>query len=113
MTAHDCAQQGHVWLEDDGNVPYRRHRARAVASVSCTCQHCGLSAELPGHGAFTAPPGPHPVDHKIPAPFLKVLDAAVKAAPEERFDFQRIAREQNADDMRAFGLKPPGPVREP
>ncbi len=79
---HDCAHAGHVWLEADGQ-PYRRHRGRKEANVSCTCQHCGLTAELPAHGAFTAPPGPHPVDHRIPAPFMKVLDAAVKAAPKD------------------------------
>ena len=83
MTVHDCRQAGHEWLEDATNEPYRRHRARdREASVSCTCRHCALSAELPGYGAFTAPPGPHPIDRTVPAPFMKVLDAAVKQAPK-------------------------------
>lgn len=82
MSAHDCAQQGHVWLEANGQ-PYRRHRGRKEASVTCACQHCGLPAELPGYGAFTAPPGPHPVDHTIPAPFMAVLDRAVTAAAKD------------------------------
>lgn len=90
MSAHDCAQQGHVWLEDASNLPYRRHRGRKEASVPCTCQHCMLSANLPGYGAFTAPPGPHPVDHRIPAPFKTVIDRAVAAAAHD-----------------------PGPAREP
>ena len=80
---HDCAHAGHVWIEADGQ-PYRRHRGRKEGSVvSCTCEHCGTTKDLPGHGAFTAPPGPHPVDHQIPAPFMTVLDRAVAAAPKD------------------------------
>ncbi len=78
---HDCAHVGHVWLEANGQ-PYRRHRNRPVGDIPVTCQHCGEKREAPGHGAFTAPPGPHVIDKQIPAPFLKVLDAAVKAAPK-------------------------------
>jgi hypothetical protein len=52
---YDCAQQGHVWLEADG-TPYARSSDRPRGPVAVTCEYCGASATLEGHGAFTAPP---------------------------------------------------------
>lgn len=78
-TAHDCAHRGHVWLEGSGaNAhPYVRHRGRKSATVTVRCQHCGKHAKLQAHGAFTAPPGPHPVVHRIPPGVLKAMDRAL------------------------------------
>ena len=52
---HDCAQQGHVWLEADG-LPFARYRERARGLVGVECEYCIAKADLEGHGENTAPP---------------------------------------------------------
>lgn len=52
---YDCAQQGHVWLEASGK-PYARSQGRPRGPVAVTCQYCGTSAALEGHGENTAAP---------------------------------------------------------
>lgn len=77
---HDCAHQGHVWLEENGQ-PFVRHRGRPKDSViAVKCKHCPSTAKVSGYAAFVPPPGPHTVDHQIPAPFKTVLDRAVATA---------------------------------
>lgn len=57
---HDCAHQGHVWVEPDG-TRYVRHRDRPKQKVAVTCLHCPATADLPMHGKATAPPLSGPV----------------------------------------------------
>lgn len=55
MSAHDCTQQGHVWIEPDGTL-YQRHRGRTPADVPVVCQFCLTDATLPAFARSTAPP---------------------------------------------------------
>lgn len=77
--AYDCTHQGHLWLEDVTGIPFVRHRGRKGV-VAVHCQFCTARAQIESHGAYTAPPTPHDVDHAIPAPFKKVLDRAMADA---------------------------------
>lgn len=71
MTAHDCAQLGHVWLEGT-TVPshprglaamtlFQRHSGRGPGPVTVVCYFCRTTTEIEGHSAHTIPrtnPGP-------------------------------------------------------
>lgn len=57
---HDCNHQGHVWVEEDGQL-FVRHKGRKPGKIAAACCHCTATTELEAFSRHTAPPQqPHP-----------------------------------------------------
>lgn len=52
---YDCAQMGHIWLENDDTI-FIRHTGRKGQLVRVYCKYCSATTELQANARFTAPP---------------------------------------------------------
>lgn len=81
MSAHDCENHGHVWLDAE-KQPYARLRGSDLnATIDVHCQHCHTIRALPKYSTFSGPRTVgQPVNHTIPPGILSATERALTDA---------------------------------